>query len=480
MNDTITRTIPQRVHLVGVGGIHMSGIARILRARGHDVSGSDLVRSPVTDTVAGLGVTVHEGHAAANIDDAELVVYTSAASEDNPELTKARQRGIPTIKRGEMVAWLAEGKKMIAIAGSHGKTTTTSLVAFMLSHAGLSPTFMTGGQMIDLNTSAKPGDGPHFVVEADEYDAAFLNYHPYIALVTNLEPDHLDFYGSFEELQNAFRQFLSQVDTDGFILACGDSPALQACLPEQQASPPHKRTPLPMTVEDDVNHPVHVVSYGLHSDSYWSAHDISLKGISTSTFMVKSGKDVWGEVDTTLLGVHNVSNILGAIAIGDLLGIPKTSITAAISRFHGVQRRFQRVGEAGDVIVMDDYAHHPTEIRATLTAARERFPDQRLVCLFQPHTYSRTSYLLDDFRTCFTNCDVLLIADTYAAREEPSAGMDAEQLASEITGPKATYAGDLDQAAEAAAKVLRAGDVFFTIGAGDIERVGPIVVGLLS
>ncbi|MFQ5472645.1 MAG: Mur ligase domain-containing protein, partial [Dehalococcoidia bacterium] len=201
MNDTVTGTIPRRVHLVGVGGIHMSGIARILRARGHTVSGSDLVMSPVTASVETLGVTVHEGHAAGNIDAAELVVYTSAASDDNPELAEARQRGIPTIKRGEMVARLAEGKQVIAIAGTHGKTTTTSLVSFMLSRAGLSPTFMTGGQMVDLDTSAEPGDGPHFVVEADEYDAAFLNYHPYIALVTNLEPDHLDFYGSFEELQ---------------------------------------------------------------------------------------------------------------------------------------------------------------------------------------------------------------------------------------------------------------------------------------
>ena len=480
MNDTITRAIPKRVHLVGVGGVHMSGIARILRARGHDVSGSDLVFSPVTETVARLGVTVHEGHAAANIDDAKLIVYTSAAPEDNPELAEARERGIPTIKRGEMVARLAEGKKMIAIAGSHGKTTTTSLVAFMLSHAGLSPTFMTGGQMLDLDTSAEPGNGPHFVVEADEYDAAFLNYRPYIALVTNLEPDHLDFYGSFEELQNAFRQFLSQVDNDGFILACWGSPALQACLPDRQASPPHVRTSLPTTVGDDVNHPVHVVSYGLHPDSYWSADDISLKGIGTSTFMVKSGEDVWGEVETVLLGVHNVRNILGAIAIGDLLDIPKDSITEAISRFHGVQRRFQRVGEAGDVIVMDDYAHHPTEIRATLTAARERFRNRRLVCLFQPHTYTRTSYLLDGFRSCFADADVLLIADTYAAREEPSAGMDAQQLAAEITDPAAAYVGDLGQAAEAAAKALRTGDVFFTIGAGDVEKVGPIVVELLS
>jgi UDP-N-acetylmuramate--alanine ligase len=472
--------IPQRVHLVGVGGIHMSGIARILRARGHSVSGSDLVLSAVTERVATLGVTVHQGHGAANVDDAELVVYTSAAQEDNPELAEARQRGIPTIKRGEMVARLAEGKKVIAIAGTHGKTTTTSLVAYILSQAGLSPTFMTGGQMVDLNTSAEAGDGPHFVVEADEYDAAFLNYRPYIALVTNLEPDHMDFYGSFGELQSTFRQFLSQVDNDGFILACGDSPALQACLPEQQASPPHVRTPLPTTVGDDVNHPVHVVSYGLQSDSHWTADSILHKGIGTSSFMVRLGNQVWGEVETILPGVHNVSNVLGAIAIGDLLGVPKSSITHAVSSFHGVERRFQRVGEAGDVIVMDDYAHHPTEIRATLAAARERFPDKRLVCLFQPHTYTRTSYLLDDFRGCFADSDVLLVTDTYAAREEPSAGMDAKQLAAEITNPPAAYAGDLDQAAQAAADALKPNDVFFTIGAGDVEKAGPIVVGLLS
>ena len=480
MNDTVTGAIPRRVHLVGVGGIHMSGIARILRARGHTVSGSDLVVSPVTATVETLGVTVFEGHAADNIDDAELVVYTSAASDDNPELAEARQRGIPTIKRGEMVARLAEGKKVIAIAGTHGKTTTTSLVSFMLSRAGLSPTFMTGGQMIDLDTSAEPGDGPHFVVEADEYDAAFLNYHPYIALVTNLEPDHLDFYGSFEELKNTFRQFLSQVEDNGFVLACWDSPALQACLPDRQASPPHERTPLSKTVGDEVNNHVHVVSYGLHPEADWTAEDISVKGVSTSSFMVRYRQEVWGAVVTRLPGVHNVSNIIGAIAIGDLLGIPKETIKDAVSEFHGVERRFQSVGEAGGVLVMDDYAHHPTEIRATLTAARERFSGRRLVCLFQPHTYTRTSYLLDDFRTCFRDCDVLLVTDTYAAREEPSAGMDAERLADEIKSPKAGYVGNLEQSAEAAATILEPGDVFFTIGAGDVDKAGPRVVEQLS
>lgn len=478
MNDTAVRAIPQRVHLVGVGGIHMSGIARILRARGHDVTGSDLNRSPVTESVEMLGVTVHEGHAAENIDDAELLVYTSAAHDDNPEIAEARRRGIPAIKRGEMVARLAEGKQVIAVAGTHGKTTTSSLIAFILQRAGLSPTFMAGGQMVDLETSAEPGEGPHFVVEADEYDAAFLNYRPYVALVTNVEPDHIDFYGSFEELQKTFTRFLTQVENNGYIVACQDSPALQASLLPLQAGPPSGRTLLPTTVGGDVFNPVHVVSYGLSTEADWTAENISRKGIYASTFMVKFHDKVWGALETTLPGVHNAANILGAVAVADILGVPREAISSAVADFHGVRRRFEFVGEARGVTVMDDYAHHPTEIRATLKAARERFPDKRLVCLFQPHTYTRTSYLLDEFRTCFEGCDVLLIADTYAAREEPSAGMDARQLAEEIEA--AEHAGSLEESAEKVAAMLKEGDVFFTIGAGDIEKVGPKVVELLS
>ncbi len=217
-------TIPQTVHLIGVGGVHMSGIAQILRHRGHTVTGSDLQSSPLTQKVEGLGVTVYKGHDAANLGDPDLVVYTSAAHEDNPELIEARSRGIRTIKRAEMVAWLQEGKQVIAVAGAHGKTTTSSLIAFMLWRAGLAPTFMIGGELRDLATNAMPGEGPHFVVEADEYDRAFLNYHPYVGVVTNIEPDHLDIYGSFEELERAFDQFLSQIDNSGYIVACTDSP----------------------------------------------------------------------------------------------------------------------------------------------------------------------------------------------------------------------------------------------------------------
>ena len=462
MNGTAIGAIPQRVHLVGVGGIHMSGIAQILRARGHTVSGSDLYLSPLTERLAALGVTVHRGHDAAHVDDAELVVYTSAAKEDNPELAEARRRGIPAVKRAEMVARLMEGKRVVAVAGSHGKTTTTSLIAYMLWRAGLSPTFMVGGEMLDLNANAMPGEGPHFVVEADEFDAAFLNYRPDIALVTNIEPDHLDYYGSFERLTDTFRRFLSQVKPEGNIVACRDNPALQALLWKSAG--------------DDVNLPVHVVSYALHHQADWTAENISRKGVDGSAFVVKFRGEVFGTYETRLPGSHNVSNALGAIAVGHLLGVSAGEMGRAVAEFRGVRRRFEPVGEAAGVTVMDDYAHHPTEVEATLAAARERFPGRRLVCLFQPHTFTRTAYLLEGFRTCFRDCDVLLIAETYAAREEPAAGMSAEALAPNIVAPPARYAGPLDEAARTVASLLEPGDVFFTIGAGDVDKVGPMVL----
>jgi len=467
VNETLIRAIPQRVHLIGVGGVHMSGIAQILRYRGHLVSGSDLHLSPLTSRLEGIGVTVHRGHDAGNVDEAELVVYTSAVNDDNPEFIEARRRGIEIIKRAPMIARLMEGKQVIAVAGSHGKTTTTSLIAWMLARAGLAPTYMLGGESIDLGGNAAPGDGDHFVVEADEFDQAFLSYHPHIAVVTNIEPDHLDIYGSFENLRDAFRRFLSQVDNNGYIVACMDSPDMQVVLPEAIG-------------DGTTPSPVRVVSYGLNTPADWRATAISSMGVDRSAFMVEFCQEDWGNVETGLLGVHNVSNSLAAVAVGEIVGLSPSTITSAIAEFHGVRRRFQRIGEAGGVLAMDDYAHHPSEVRATLAAARSRFPGRRLVCLFQPHTYTRTRYLLDGFRTCFRDCDVLLIARTYAAREEPSAGMTAEELAREIAEPPARYTGELDESARAVADVVEPGDVFFTIGAGDIDTVGPMVLELLE
>jgi UDP-N-acetylmuramate--alanine ligase len=337
----------------------------------------------------------------------------------------------------------------------------------MLTRAGLSPTYMLGGESIDLGGNAAPGDGEYFVVEADEYDRAFLNYHPYLAIVTNIEPDHLDIYGTFEELQRAFAQFLSQVDNNGLIVACTDSPAVQALLPE--------------AVGDSVKQPpVGVVSYGLHHPADWTATSISQKGVDRSTFMVRWRKQEWGTIETGLPGVHNVSNALAAIAAGQSIGLSNDIIKDSIATFRGARRRFEHIGDANGVRVMDSYAHHPTEVKADLAAARARFPGRRLVALFQPHTYTRTGYLLKGFRDCFQDCDVLLIARTYAAREEPSAGMTGEDLAREIADPPARYTGELEDSARTIVDILEPGDVFFTVGAGDVEKVGPMVLRMLQ
>jgi len=406
--------IPGRVHLVGIGGIHMSAIAHVLLAWGHQVSGSDLKLSPLTERLHDQGATIYQGHAAGHLGDAELVAYTAAAQPDNPELTEAKRRGLPLLQRAEMIARLLEGRQAIAVAGSHGKTTTSALI-------------------VDLGTNARAGQGEHIVVEADEFAGAFLHYRPQVAVVTNIEPDHLDFYGSFQRLTAAFRQFMSQ----------------------------------------------RIIRYGLKKNGEFFPENLSPKGICGYAFLLKYGEESYSAFETHLAGGHQVNNALAAIVVARVLGLPKPAVRAALARFRGVQRRFQFVGQTADITIMDDYAHHPTEISATVAAARERFPGRRLVCLFQPHTYSRTRYLLDGFRTCFQGVDQLLIAETYAAREQPSAGMSAQELAEAIESPPASYAGGLEDAPSKVLEVLQPGDIFFTIGAGDIDQVGPKVLEAL-
>ncbi|MGQ9573030.1 MAG: UDP-N-acetylmuramate--L-alanine ligase [Dehalococcoidia bacterium] len=459
-----TRGIPRRVHLVGIGGIHMSAIAHILLTWGHQVSGSDLRLSPLTERLQAQGATIRQGHAASHLGDAELVVYTAAARPDNPELVEAKRRGLPLLQRAEMIARLMEGRQAIAVAGSHGKTTTTALIAFILQEAGWDPTFLVGGEAIDLGTNARAGHGQHIVVEADEFAGAFLHYHPQVAVVTNIEPDHLDFYGSFQRLTAAFRQFMSQVPADGSLIACADDPTIRDILAHPELEPPIQ---------------ARIISYGLKKNGRFFPQNLSPKGICGYTFLLKYGEEPRVAFETRLAGVHQVNNALAALATASVLGLPQAAVREALARFRGVERRFQFVGEAAGITIMDDYAHHPTEIRATIAAARHRFPGRRLVCLFQPHTYSRTQYLLDGFRTCFHGVDQLLMAETYAAREEPSAGMSAQELTKAIHSPPASYAGGLEEAPLKVAEVLRPGDVFFTIGAGDIDQVGPKVLELL-
>jgi UDP-N-acetylmuramate--alanine ligase len=467
-----TSPIPSRVHLVGIGGMHMSAIGRILLSWGHQVSGSDLRRSTLTDALAALGAEVKIGpHDAANVGDAGLVVTTSAATTDNPELNEARRRGIPVIKRADMVARLMEGKMSVAIAGCHGKSTTSGLVAYILKETGHDPTYLIGAEVAALGNNAAPGGGPHVVVEADEYDRAFLSYHPLVALVTNVEADHLDYYKTWEAVKEAFQGFVANVRPlpplpgGGWapvpiLLLCADNAEAIALRPYAQPG-------------------VYVETYALDTDADWRAANVTTDGLRQSFDVTLRGEPL-GRFTIALPIRHNVQNALGAIAVCNALALSPDEIRDALGRYTGVRRRFETVGEANGVLVIDDYAHHPTEIADTAAAAKTHFPGRRIVALFQPHTYARTRYLLDGFRTCFRDFDRLFLLETYAAREAIADGMTAAQLAVEVHDPEPTYCETFEEAAEVVAADLRPGDVFFTIGAGDVDSVGPLVLERLG
>jgi len=465
----MTGPIPHAVHLVGAGGMHMSAIGRILLARGHAVSGSDLRRSGLTDALAALGARIVIGpHDAANVGDAGLVVTTSAATADNPELEEARRRGVPLIKRADMVARLMDGKVGVAVAGCHGKSTTSGLVAFILKETGRDPTYLIGAEVAALGGNAAAGAGEHVVVEADEYDRAFLSYHPRFALVTNVEADHLDYYKTWAAVKEAFAGFVVNVEPGGTLVLCAANAEAFA-------------------LRDHAPAGVEVVTYGLASDptsarasaADWQADEIEVEGLSQRFTVYYRGKRL-GRFTIALPIRHNVLNALGAIALCGAMGLSPDEIRGALSRYTGVRRRFERVGEAAGVLVIDDYAHHPTEIADTAAAARLHFPGRRTVAVFQPHTYARTRYLLDGFRNCFHDFDRLFILETYAAREAIADGMTGAQLAGEIAAPKPGYAATFEEAANLITAELRPGDVFFTVGAGDVDTVGPMVLERLG
>lgn len=452
--------IPHRVHLVGIGGMHMSAIARILLSRGHFVSGSDLTASPLTEALSALGAQIGIGpHDAASIGEAEFVVTTSAAAAENPELEEAHRRGLTVIKRAEMVARLMQGKVGVCVAGCHGKSTTSGLVAFILKQAGLDPTYLIGAEVTALGNNAAPGAGPQVVVEADEYDRAFLSYHPELALVTNVEPDHLDYYGTWEAVQEAFQGFVANVQPGGSLLLCADNAEA-------------------LNLRSHAVQSVQVLTYGLTSDhcqADWQVTDLKIDE-GNQTFTVVQAGQPFGEFTLALPGAHNLQNALGAIAMVAGLGLDAAEIARALAQYTGVRRRFESVGEAGGIQIIDDYAHHPTELAALAQAARSRFPNQRIAVCFQPHTYARTRYLLDGFRDCFHGFDRLFLLETYAAREAIADGMTAQQLAAELVDPPPTYAANPAEAVEIINADLRPGDVFFTAGAGDVDAVGRLVL----
>ena len=452
--------IPQRVHLVGIGGAHMSAIGRILLSWGHQVSGSDLRGTSVTEALEALGATVHIGpHDASYVGHAEMVVTTSAAVGDNPELTEARKRGLPIVKRADMVAKLMGTKTSAGIAGCHGKSTTSGMVAYILVSAGRDPTYLIGAEVSDLGTNAAAGSGPHVVVEADEYDRAFLSYHPDVAAVTNVEADHLDYYGTYEAVKEAFRGYVANVKPGGTLALCADNAEALA-------------------LRDYVQPGVNVVTYGFAEGADWRAADVSTRGLGQTFMLLHHGEPV-RRFEIALPIRHNVQNALGAAVVCHVLGLSWDEIATGLAGYRGVKRRFELVGEAAGVLVYDDYAHHPTEIADTAVAAKDHFPGHRIVALFQPHTYARSRYLLEGFKRCFEAFDRLFILETYAAREAIADGMTAKQLSEQITSPEPTYCETFEGAAEAVAADLRAGDVFFTVGAGDVDSVGPVVLELL-
>ena len=449
--------IPRRVHLVGAGGVHLSAIGQILLARGHIVTGSDLARSDYSERLQGAGATVYQGHAPSNLGRAELVVATAAASSDNPELQAASERGVRVLSRAEMVQWLLAERRVLAVAGSHGKTTTTALLAQMTVDGGLDPLVLLGGDSPGLGGNARDGAGEHAVVEADEYAEAFLEYEPEIALIGNVEADHLDYYGSEERLRAAFAAFAERVRPDGLLLVGADSEAADEIGRARRAAA------------------ARVERFGFAPDAEWRAEQLRANdhgGLDASVLL--DGAQL-GLLSLRVPGRHNVLNALAALAAAMRAGVDFKRAAQAASDFTGTRRRFELHGEAGGVTLVDDYAHHPSEVRATLAAARLRYPGRRLVGCFQPHTYSRSAYLLDGFRDCFEGLDALFIAPTYAARETPDRGLDAAALAAEITSPPARYVASIDEGVSLIADALEAGDVFLTIGAGDIDSLLPLL-----
>ena len=455
----------QHAHFIGIGGIGMSGIAEILLNLDMKVSGSDLRRGPVTDRLAQMGATIYEGHDAANIAGATVVVTSSAVSASNPEVLEARARKIPVIQRAEMLAELMRPKYGIAIAGMHGKTTTTSMVASVLAAGGLDPTVVVGGRVDALGSNAKLGSSQYLVAEADESDRSFLKLSPILAVVTNLDREHMDCYRDMADVEHAFLTFIDKLPFYGAVTACVDNPLLAAILPRA-----HRRV-LTYGVAPEADYRLEFVD--AKKDSFAAGKD------SFARFQVVTALEQLGPFELHVPGRHNVLNATAAVAIAHQLGINAEKIAEGLSHFRGVDRRFQLRGTAQGITVVDDYGHHPTEIRATLAAARE-CGYKKIHVVFQPHRFSRTLDLMDQFVGAFRDADTVIVLPIYAASEEPIPGVTAERLAAKIEGPQVQFAPDFPAAIAAAAAQAREGDLILTLGAGNVSQLGPQILTALE
>ena len=444
----------RRVHFVGIGGIGMSGIAELLANLGYGVSGSDAKRSETTARLeTRLGVTVYEGHSAGNVGDADVVVVSSAVRATNPEIVEAHRRGVPVIPRAEMLAELMRLRFSIAIAGSHGKTTTTSMIALVLERAGLDPTAVIGGRLSVFGSNAKLGRGDYLVAEADESDRSFLMLWPSIAVITNIDHEHMESYGGFADLQEAFTQFANKVPFYGCVVACVDDPNLVPILP--------RITRRVVTYGFDRTN-ANVIGSEVELGTFGGRCVVSRRG--------PEGDDVLGTLELSVPGRHNLQNALAVVAVAERLGLDFDRVSQALRGFHGAERRFERHGEFAGVLVVDDYGHHPTEIAAVLAAARATL-NRRIVVVFQPHRYSRTQRLFDAFGPALSDADEVVLTEIYPAGEEPISGITAEALAAAIrarTGRPVHLIRALDDVVPAVLKIVRPGDAVITLGAGSI------------
>ena len=460
----------QRIHFVGIGGIGMSGIAEVLLNLGYKISGSDLRNSAVTQRLAALGATTFEGHSAANIAGADVLVTSSAISVDNPEVAEARRLHVPVIRRAEMLAELMRLKYGIAIAGMHGKTTTTSMVAAVLAAGGLDPTVVVGGRVDAMGSNARLGKSQYLVAEADESDRSFLKLSPILSVVTNIDREHMDCYRDMHDVRRTFLEFMERVPFYGMVVGCNDDVALRRLLPRV-----HRR----------------VTTYGTSQGSDFlirmrapqapSAFAAGEHGPLVRFQVTYKEKDL-GEFTLHVPGTHNVLNATAAIAVGTALDISAEQIRSALDGFRGVDRRFQLKGKAAGVSVIDDYGHHPTEIRATLAAARQ-CGFRRVHVIFQPHRFTRTRDLMDEFTTAFADADTLCLLDIYPASEKPIEGITAEALTSRIMGAgkrSVAYAPSFSEAVATVAALAQPGDMVLTLGAGSVSQLGAMLLAKLE
>lgn len=450
---------PLHIHFIGIGGISMSGLAEILLGEDFTVSGSDAKQSPLTDSLEAKGARIYYGQRASNIsDDTEVVVYTAAIHPDNPEFACAKEKGLPMLTRAQLLGQIMRNYETpIAISGTHGKTTTTSMVTHILLEGQCDPTISVGGILPAINGNIRVGNSETFVTEACEYTNSFLSFFPKISVILNIDADHLDFFKDIQDIRNSFRRFARLLPADGALIINADTPEYESII-------------------EDL--PCRVITYGLDHEANYQARDISFDKYGHASFSVLRDGKKTGSYYLKVPGIHNVSNALASIAVGHLLGIPEESIIKGLSSFSGTDRRFQYKGEVAGVTVIDDYAHHPTEIEATLQAARN-YPGKKIWCVFQPHTYTRTKALLPEFAKALTLADHVVLADIYAAREQNTIGISSEDLMNRIRelGTPCEYFPTFDEIEKFLLENCAPGDLLITMGAGDIVLIGEHILG---